>query len=74
MVTDAVFKTFKNKKANVKFSWWQCMNVVLVMELQTIHILCKLQCKLCKQLFGHLNFLMLASKLYLKSTAHLIEK
>jgi len=55
------------QKANGKSWWWQCMSVVLVTKSDADPILCKLQCKLCKQLLSPSNSPD-ACKTYLKST------
>jgi len=67
VMADAVFESVKKQKANGKSWWWQCMSVVLVTESDADPILCKLQCKLCKQLLSPSNPPD-ACKTHLKST------
>jgi len=55
VMADAVFATVKNQKEKGKSWWWDCMSVVLATESDADPILCKLQCKLCKQLLSPSN-------------------
>ncbi|KAF5826352.1 hypothetical protein DUNSADRAFT_3459 [Dunaliella salina] len=54
MQADVVFEATKKQKEAGKAWWWQCVSVVLV-AVSTTQVLCKLQCKFCKQLLSPSN-------------------